>query len=116
MSNHHQVLIIGGGTAGIMVASQLIKQKKRTSVAIIEPAETHYYQPAWTLIGAGTYNYKDTGRPMASLIPKQATWIKDKATGFDPENNTVRTAGSGDITYDYLVVAPGLAYDMSLVP
>lgn len=116
MPTHHQVLIIGGGTAGIMVASQLIRQKKRTSVAIIEPAETHYYQPAWTLVGAGTYNYEDTGRPMASLIPKQATWIKDRATSFDPENNTVKTAKSGDITYDYLVVAPGIAYDFSLVP
>ncbi len=116
MSNHHQVLIIGGGTAGIMVASQLIAQKKRTSVAIIEPAETHYYQPAWTLVGAGAYDYKDTARPMASLIPKQATWIQDKATSFDPGNNTVHTLTSGAITYDYLVVAPGLAYDMSLVP
>lgn len=116
MSNHHQVLIIGGGTAGIMVAAQLIEQKKRTSVAIIEPADTHYYQPAWTLVGAGTYDYKDTARTMASVMPKKATWIKDKATGFDPANNTVHTAASGDVTYDYLVVAPGLAYDMSLVP
>lgn len=116
MSTHHQILIIGGGTAGIMVAAQLIKQKKRTKVAIIEPAEVHFYQPAWTLVGAGTYDYDNTARPMASVIPKQATWIKDRATGFDPENNTVHTASSGDITYDYLVVAPGLAYNMDLVP
>jgi sulfide:quinone oxidoreductase len=116
MPTHHQVLIIGGGTAGIMVAAQLIEQKKQTNVAIIEPADTHYYQPAWTLVGAGTYDYDKTARPMADQIPKKATWIKDKATGFDPENNTVSTASSGDITYDYLVVAPGLVYDMSLVP
>lgn len=116
MLTHHQVLIIGGGTAGIMVAAQLIEQKKQTNVAIIEPAETHYYQPAWTLVGAGTYDYAKTARSMASQIPKKAIWIKDKATGFDPANNTVTTATSGDITYDYLVVAPGLTYDMSLVP
>lgn len=116
MPSHHQILIIGGGTAGIMVASQLIEQRGLTNVAIIEPADTHYYQAAWTLVGAGTYDYKDTGRPMASVMPKRATWIKDKATGFDPANNTVRTASNGDITYDYLVVAPGIAYDFSLVP
>lgn len=116
MQNHHQVLIIGGGTAGIMVASQLIEQKKYKSIAIIEPADTHYYQPAWTLVGAGTYDYAKTARPMGDIIPKAATWIKDKATGFSPENNTVHTAASGDITYDYLVVAPGLVYDMDLVP
>ena len=116
MATHYQVLIIGGGTAGIMTAAQLLKQKKTNSIAIIEPADTHYYQPAWTLVGAGTYDYKKSGRPMASVIPDGATWIKDKATGFDPENNIVHSANNGDITYDYLVVAPGLAYDFSLVP
>lgn len=99
-----------------MIASQLIEQRKQTNVAIIEPADTHFYQAAWTLVGAGTYDYDKTARPMSSVIPKQATWIKDKATGFDPSNNTVHTAESGDITYDYLVVAPGIAYDFSLVP
>ncbi len=116
MSSHHQILVIGGGTAGIMVASQLIKQKHAKDVAIIEPSSTHYYQPAWTLVGAGTYDYDKTARPMSSVMPKNATWIKDKATGFDPENNTVNTESSGPISYDYLVVVPGLAYDFSLVP
>lgn len=116
MQHHYQILVIGGGTAGIMVASQLLEQKKYKSIAIIEPADTHYYQPAWTLVGAGTYDYDKTARPMGDIIPTGATWIKDKATGFSPENNTVHTASSGDITYDYLVVAPGLVYDMNLVP
>ena len=116
MSSHHQVIVIGGGTAGIMVAAQLLTQKKAKDVAIIEPADIHYYQPAWTLVGAGTYDFEKTARPMSSVIPKNATWIKDKATGFDPDNNIVHTASKGDITYDYLVVAPGLAYDFSLVP
>ncbi len=116
MGSHHQVLIIGGGTAGIMVASQLIRQKKVKDIAIIEPSDTHYYQPAWTLVAAGTYHFDNTAKPMGSIIPKGATWLKDKATGFDPENNRVHTENKGDITYDYLVVAPGLAYDFSLVP
>ena len=60
MSNHYQILIIGGGTAGIMTAAQLLKQKISSSIAIIEPASTHYYQPAWTLVGAGTYDYDKT--------------------------------------------------------
>lgn len=116
MQNHHQIVIIGGGTAGIMVAAQLQAQKHYKSIAILEPASTHYYQPAWTLVGAGTYDYAKTARPMGDIIPKGVTWIKDKATGFSPENNTVHTAASGAITYDYLVVAPGLVYDMDLVP
>ncbi|MFT5942366.1 MAG: sulfide:quinone oxidoreductase, partial [Sediminicola sp.] len=116
MKSHYQILIIGGGTAGIMVASQLLRQKNAKDVAIIEPSDTHYYQPAWTLVAAGTYDYDKTARPMVSIIPKAATWIKDKATGFDPENNLVHTENKGNISYDFLVVAPGLTYDFSLVP
>ncbi|MBQ0732919.1 NAD(P)/FAD-dependent oxidoreductase [Aquimarina celericrescens] len=116
MKTHHQILIIGGGTAGIMTAAQLLKKDKKLDVAIIEPADTHYYQPAWTLVGAGTYNYKKTAKPMSSVMPKGVTWIKDYAMGFNPKSNTVSTKSSGDIDYDYLVVAPGLTYDHSLVP
>ncbi len=115
MKSHHQVLIIGGGTAGIMVASQIRRNHKNIKVGLIEPADTHYYQPAYTLVGAGTYNYDKLGRPMSSLIPKGVTWIKDFATGFKPEENIVTTKLSNDISYDYLVVAPGIAYDYSLV-
>lgn len=116
MSTHHQVLIIGGGTAGIMVAAQMLKKNKGLDIGVIEPSDTHYYQPAWTLVGADTFSMKKTARPMSSVMPKKVTWIKDFASGFDPKKNTVSTKSSGDITYDYLVVAPGLAYDLSLVP
>lgn len=116
MTNHYQILIIGGGTGGIMTAAQHKRHNKSTSIAIIEPADTHYYQPAWTLVGAGTYDFDKTAKPMSKMIPKGVQWIKDKATGFDADINSVHTANSGVITYDYLVIAPGLSYDFSLVP
>jgi sulfide:quinone oxidoreductase len=115
MKAHHQILIIGGGTAGIMTAAQLLKRNKSLDIAIIEPADTHYYQPAWTLVGAGTYDYDKTARPMASVMPKGVNWIKDHATGFDPKKNAVTTKTTGTITYGYLVVAPGLVMDTSLI-
>jgi sulfide:quinone oxidoreductase len=116
MKSHYEILVIGGGTGGIMTAARFLQEDKTLKVGIIEPADTHYYQPAWTLVGAGTYDYKKTARPMGSVIPKRATWIRDSATGFKPEENIVTTQSSGDISYDYLVVSPGLAYDWSLVP
>ena len=67
---HYQVLIIGGGTAGIMVASQMMKKNKNVKIAIVEPSDKHYYQPAWTLVGAGAFDYKKTIRPQADYIPK----------------------------------------------
>ncbi|HIP31755.1 MAG TPA: NAD(P)/FAD-dependent oxidoreductase [Crocinitomicaceae bacterium] len=115
MSKHHQVLIIGGGTAGIMVAAQFLKKNKSIDIGLIEPADTHYYQPAWTLVGAGTFDYDKTAKPMAEVMPSGVDWIKDYATGFNPEQNSVSTKASGDITYDYLVTAPGLIMDTSLI-
>lgn len=115
MKKHYQILVIGGGTGGIMTAAQLKKKDKNLDIGLVEPADTHYYQPAWTLVGAGTYDYKKTARPMASLIPKGVDWIKDYATALKPELNTVSTKKSGDITYDYLVLSPGLVNDTSLI-
>ncbi|MDA0355914.1 MAG: FAD/NAD(P)-binding oxidoreductase [Bacteroidetes bacterium] len=116
MTSHYQIIIIGGGTGGIMTAAQLLKQKTSQSIAIIEPADTHFYQPAWTLVGAGTYDFKKTAKPMSRVIPKGAVWIKDKVIGFDANHNKVITNNSGAFSYDYLVVAPGLVNDYSLVP
>lgn len=114
MRTHFEVLIIGAGTAGIMVAAQL-KKNKVDSIGIIDPAETHYYQPAWTLVGAGAYDYKKTARPMKDLIPKGVEWIQKAVSKLDPKKNSVQTSDQQKLTYDYLVVAPGLTYDLSLV-
>ncbi|MDX2250451.1 MAG: FAD/NAD(P)-binding oxidoreductase [Bacteroidia bacterium] len=112
---HHQILIIGGGTAGIMTAAKLKKMNSNLNIGIIEPSETHYYQPAWTLVGANAYKFEDTARPMKTLIPSGVTWIKDAATGFLPEKNQVSTQQNGNISYDYLIVATGLVMDTSLI-
>ncbi|MCC5919364.1 MAG: NAD(P)/FAD-dependent oxidoreductase [Cyclobacteriaceae bacterium] len=114
--NNYQVVIIGAGTGGITVAAQLKKKDKNLSIAIVDPAEYHYYQPAWTLVGAGTFKYEDTMRPMKDYIPKGVDWIQDKASGVDPENNELKTEKSGSLHYEYLVVAPGLVYDLDLLP
>lgn len=115
MKSHYQILVIGGGTAGIMTAATLLNKDPKLDVGIIEPADTHYYQAAWTLVGAGAYDYKKTAKPMKQVMPDKAAWIKDKAKSFEPSNNTVITENSGSLTYDYLVVAPGLVMEPSMI-
>ena len=108
------LLIIGGGTGGIMTAAQFLK-RGNVKVTLLEPAEFHYYQPAWTLVGANTYDFEKTKRSMASVMPKGVNWIKEFAATFEPENNIVVTASGKKLSYDFLVVAPGIKIDTSLV-
>lgn len=113
---HYQILIIGGGTAGITLAAQLKRKKSSLQIGLIEPSEKHYYQAAWTLVGAGAFDYKETEREEMDFIPKGVDWILDKATAIDPEKNEVCTATSGTFTYDYLIPVPGLVMAPELLP
>jgi sulfide:quinone oxidoreductase len=115
MNNHYQILIIGGGNAGISVAAQLLIKRKNLDIAIIEPSENHYYQPAWTLVGAGVFDLKDTVRPEASVMPEGVTWIKEAAVSFQPESNQVTTNSGANYTYDYMIVAPGIQLNWNQV-
>lgn len=116
-SLHHSILIIGGGTAGITVAARLAKGWfHRRDVAVIEPSEKHYYQPLWTLVGAGLTKKEATARPQSSVIPAGVTWIRDAVSEFLPDQNAVVTAGGQRITYDWLVVAAGLQIDWDQIP
>ncbi len=109
-TKHHQILIIGGGTGGITVASSLRRRAggRNLDIAILEPTERHYYQPAFTLVGAGVQTLAQNRREMGSLIPPQVSWIKDAASALEPNQNRVQLASGDTLTYDYLVLSPGL--------
>ncbi|WP_281541188.1 NAD(P)/FAD-dependent oxidoreductase [Maribacter aestuarii] len=115
MKSRYQILVIGGGTGGIMTASSLLRKNPKLHLGIIEPSNDHWYQPAWTLVGAGTYDYKKTKRKMESVIPKNADWIKNSVHSIDAENNTVSLENNRKLHYEYLIIAPGLKLDPSLV-
>jgi hypothetical protein len=71
----HQIMIVGGGTAGITVAARLTKGWfNRTGVAVIDPATKHYYQPLWTL--AGRPGGKDTLMPEDAIPDSTAAHCK----------------------------------------
>ncbi len=108
MITHYPILVVGGGNAGISVSAQLLNKNKKLQLAIIEPSDKHYYQPAWSLVGAGIFNKAKTERSEASVIPKGATWIRDAVTSFKPEENKVYLNNGISLTYDYLIVAPGI--------
>ncbi len=116
----YDILIVGGGSAGITTAARIKRQlpsgMRKASMAILEPSETHYYQPLWTLVGGGIYPKEVTGRREADLIPKGATWIKDAVAEFYPDQNHVVTRSGKTISYRYMVVATGIKIDWNKIP
>ena len=114
-SQHHRIVIVGGGCAGITVAAGLVRKNGKLDIAIVEPSDDHYYQPAFTLVGAGTYNLASTRRAEKNLIPNGVQWVKDSAVSIDPDAKSVSLASGGVLGYEYLVVCPGLQLNWSAV-
>jgi sulfide:quinone oxidoreductase len=112
---HYQIVIIGGGAAGITTTSLLLAKNRSLDIAIIEPSDKHYYQPGWTLTGGGVFQIQDTVKHQKDLIPKGATWIKDRAVTLDPDNNAVCTSEGIRVEYDCLIVCPGIQVDWHLI-
>ncbi|MCF6156305.1 MAG: NAD(P)/FAD-dependent oxidoreductase [Candidatus Brocadia sp.] len=107
----YQVVIVGGGTAGITVAAQLSRSSNPTEIAIIEPSEKHYYQPIWTLVGAGVFSREISEKNTKDVIPSGVVWVKDRVVRFDPENNNLTTETGKTIEYKYLIIAAGIQLD-----
>jgi len=109
------VVIVGGGAAGITVAAILRRQRPQLSVALIEPSETHYYQPGWTIVGGGEYRLAKTARSTRSLIPRGVDWIQAAASAFEPQHNSVVLTDGEKIGYQMLVACPGIKNDWDKV-
>ncbi|WP_207792660.1 NAD(P)/FAD-dependent oxidoreductase [Nocardioides acrostichi] len=115
MAEHHKVLIVGGGTAGISVAARLRKEGVG-DIGLIEPSDQHFYQPLWTLVGGGCAPAKESERTEASVMPQGVVWIKAAAAGVDPENKSVSLEDGRTVDYDYLVMCPGIQLDWDKTP
>lgn len=114
--DHYRIVIAGGGTAGITVAARLRRKLRDYDVAIVEPSTKHYYQPLWTLVGAGVFDKQITQREESAFIPRGADWIRDSVAEFRPEENQLVTGLGRRIHYDFLVVALGIQIDWDKIP
>lgn len=115
-SGRFDVLLVGGGSAGIATAASIRKRNRDLSIAIIEPSDAHYYQPGWTMVGAGVFGRESTMRREARLVPPGVTWLKASASGFEPEEKQVVLCDGSRIGYRILIVCPGLKLDWSAIP
>jgi sulfide:quinone oxidoreductase len=104
----HTVVIIGAGAAGIATASSLLARAPGLDIAIIDPADVHYYQPGWTLVGGGVFDARQTAHTMGTTLPRGVHWIKAAVAAFEPERNAVILDGCRVVKYEQLIVCPGL--------
>jgi sulfide:quinone oxidoreductase len=112
---HHRIVIIGGGSAGISVAARL-RRAGEQDVAVLDPSRHHHYQPLWTLVGGGRASLGESVRPQASVMPEGVRWIRAAALGVHPERQEVTLDSGGVVSYDHLVVCPGIQLDWHRVP
>uniref|UniRef100_A0A8C6UD26 Sulfide:quinone oxidoreductase, mitochondrial n=1 Tax=Neogobius melanostomus TaxID=47308 RepID=A0A8C6UD26_9GOBI len=105
---HYKMLVLGGGSGGISMSARMKRLFGAENVAVVEPSETHYYQPIWTLVGAGAKTSASSARHTASVMPAGVKWVKSKVQEINPENNTIRTDDGKEISYEYLIIALGL--------
>ena len=107
-TQQHKVVVIGGGAAGIATAASMLKRRPGLDIAIVEPSDTHAYQPGWTMVGGGVFDVASTTRPMASVMPKGVQWVKQAAASFQPDDNQVTLKDGTTLNYEVLIVAPGI--------
>ncbi len=103
------LVILGAGTAGTMMANHLIRHLKHPewNIAIIDEKEEHHYQPGYLFLPFDIYSPKDIIKTIEEFIPKGVQLIKQKIDLILPKENQIRLADGTDIQYDILIIATG---------
>ena len=111
----HEVLIVGGGNAGISLAARLLRDGVR-DVAVVAPQPVHRYKPLLNYVGAGEATMAELERPMADVVPAGSTWARDSVEALDPSAMTVHTRGGRTLGCSTIVLCPGLVEDWEATP
>ena len=109
------VVIVGGGSAGLATAASLLERNGALDIIVIEPREEHYYQPGWTMVGAGVFDVADTRRSESKVMPAGVRWVKGAVATFQPDHDQITLEDGSVIRYRTLVVAPGIALDWGAI-
>lgn len=103
------ILILGAGTAGTMMANKLQKTLNHTEwqITIVDRDELHYYQPGFLFIPFGIYQPEDVIKPKADFLPKEVDFIVAEVDKIKPSRNEVGLNNGRFLHYDILIIATG---------
>lgn len=115
MRESHQVVVVGGGNAGLSVAGRL-RRYGAEDVVVIEPRAEHLYQPLFSHVAGGTARASQARRPQREALRPDVAWIRDRVAAVDPDAHTVRLASGHEVGYRHLILCPGIERRWDLVP
>ncbi|KAJ9247941.1 hypothetical protein DTO195F2_8980 [Paecilomyces variotii] len=116
-TRNHKVVVVGGGSAGLTISHQLLRSGKfaKDDIAIVDPSKWHNYQPGWTLVGGGLKTKEELRRPLDSLVDPKLKFYNDSVSQFTPEENIVKLGNGEQVSYEQLVVAPGITLNIDSI-
>lgn len=102
-----QVVIVGGGFAGLAAARALCKSP--VHVTLLDRSNHHLFQPLLYQVAMAGLAPADIAVPIRSVLSKQknARVLLAEVTSVDLDAKRVMTQECPPIEYDYLVLAPG---------
>ena len=112
---HHDVVIVGGGNAGLSLAGRLRRDGAK-DVVVVEPARVHHYRPMLSYVAGGQATLDQLRRPQDRVTPSGVRWYVDEVVSVDPVTSTVHLAGGDEIEYGDLAVCPGSQVDWDAIP
>jgi sulfide:quinone oxidoreductase len=102
------LVILGAGTAGTMVANRMRSRLPADwTLTIVDPAETHLYQPGLLFLPFGARDEDKITRPRTRTLCDDVNWIAEAVQHVDSPARVVSLANGGRIPYDLLVIASG---------
>ncbi|GMR33675.1 hypothetical protein PMAYCL1PPCAC_03870 [Pristionchus mayeri] len=110
-----RLLVVGGGSSGLGIASKMARRLPKGSVTLIDSIQTHYYQPGFTLVSAGAMTLEQNRRKQKDLIPTGVKWLEQRVKAFQPQANAVTTEDGSTIEYDYMVLCTGMEIRLDMV-
>ncbi|HEY0775595.1 MAG TPA: FAD-dependent oxidoreductase, partial [Nocardioidaceae bacterium] len=103
------LLILGAGTAGTMIANKLRRKlaKDEWRITIVDRDDRHNYPPGYLFLPFGTYTEKQIVRSRHTFLPDGVDFVIAEVDKIDPEASSVALTDGRSLGYDYLVIASG---------
>ncbi len=101
------LLILGGGTAGTMIANKVRRQLPHWTVTVVDKDDVHDYQPGYLFIPFGMNQPEQIRKTKRPYFAHGVNLVMGEVDVVDPESQKVTLEDGRILGYDYLVIATG---------